>query len=536
MAHIQLIGLSEAKSPDDKVWKLPYAFPIIIRQLQKTRHSFDLLDTHLHKLTFPELLDKVSACGARVYGISAWSHNYALVKRLTEHIRRCHPDALIIVGGIISGNDDVLLLKTETDIVCTSAEGEFVLPELLDCVDRDGEGLAQVAGVSFRDKGTGEVVRTAKRPIMSLSQYRQQDMPAYEYFDEQLHEISRNLATRENQPIKAFPLLTMRGCPFRCTFCGHLHGQRFLRRTWEQFFDEVDFLVSRYGFTGFFSTDTNLFLNEREVDEYCRLYRERGMTFLMAAEVRLTFGSEDMFRKLRAHGVIVIIFGFESGSQEMLDRMQKGIQIDVAWDIIQASLRAGSIIHGNYIFGTPGENRRTIGETRDFLVKLSLAIDKQKEDFDRQGLLNTSGYGWSVLTLSPTSRLYQQARHDGLLPDEDAYLMSLGREELMRLAEGSSQKIALVQEGGDVNMSGFTSREALGHYVKYSLSLVQVRVCIAEFKTSSVGVLLAHCLDTLGHLARYLALTCADTLRGRRGYPAGPAPRTKTRPAHQATA
>ncbi len=536
MAHIQLIGLSEAKSPDNKVWKLPYAFPIIIRQLQKTRHSFEHLDTHIDKLTFPELLDRVERCTARIFGISAWSHNYSLVKRLSAHIRQCFPDALIIVGGIISGNDEVLLTKTDVDIVCTAAEGEFVLPELLDCADRGGAGLDQVAGVSYRDKASGEIVRTAKRAVMTPSQYRQQDMPAYEYFDATLHEISRNLSERTNQPIQAFQLLTMRGCPFRCTFCGHLHGRRFLRKNWDQFFDEVEFLVQRYGFTGFFSTDTNLFLNEREVDEYCRLYRERGMKFLMAAELRLTFGTEAMFRKLREHGVIVILFGFESGSQEMLDRMQKGIQLDVAWDIIQASLRAGSIIHGNYIFGTPGENQRTIGETRDFLVKLSLAIDRQKEEFAQKGLLNTSGYGWSVLTLAPTSRLYAQAKQAGLLEDEEAYLISLGREELMRLAEGSSQKIILVQEGGDINMSGFSSREALGRYVKYSLALVQLRVCLARFTPADTGKLLGHCRDTLGLLARYLLRACADRLHGRRPYPAGPAPSPKARPEAQATA
>ena len=86
MAHIQLIGVAEEASPDGKIWKFPYAFPVLIRGLVDTKHTFDIVDTHLHKMSYNDLFDFVKECRAKIYGISAWSHNYLLVKHLIKLI------------------------------------------------------------------------------------------------------------------------------------------------------------------------------------------------------------------------------------------------------------------------------------------------------------------------------------------------------------------------------------------------------------------------------------------------------------------
>ena len=72
MAHVSLVGVSEIKSPDNKIWKFPYAFPIIISQLRLTSHTFDVIDTHLHKLTPEELVACLIESDSQVFGISAY--------------------------------------------------------------------------------------------------------------------------------------------------------------------------------------------------------------------------------------------------------------------------------------------------------------------------------------------------------------------------------------------------------------------------------------------------------------------------------
>ena len=113
MAHIQLIGIVEPKSSDGKIWRFPYAFPIIIRKLLSSSHTFDLCDTHLHKKSRGELLSILANCDAQIYGISAYSEGYNFAKEIANTIRKNCKDAIIIAGGLIAKNDDVLLRNTE---------------------------------------------------------------------------------------------------------------------------------------------------------------------------------------------------------------------------------------------------------------------------------------------------------------------------------------------------------------------------------------------------------------------------------------
>jgi anaerobic magnesium-protoporphyrin IX monomethyl ester cyclase len=519
MAHLILLGITEPKSADNKVWKLPYALPIIVRQLQKTSHTFEVLDTHLHKLTFTEIAARALAKKRQVYGISAWSHNYLQVKELASRIRAAYPEAVIIVGGILSGNDEAVLNTTDVDIVSTGAEGEHILPELLDCIDRGLTDLGQVDGISYRGPG-GEVIRTQKRRLMTREDFQKQEFPAYDYFDEQMHEIAANLKTRHDVPIQAFPLLTMRGCPFRCTFCGHMYGHRILRKNWDLFFDEVLFLVDRYGYTGFFSNDTNMFLNEKDAHDYCAEYKRRGATFHIVAELRLTFGDEALFRKLSDHGIKIVNYGLESGSQDILDRMQKGTRMDTCRRIIKETLDADVMIHGNFIFGIPGENKHTIKETREFMFEIERMYAAQRKRFAQKGRMNTSGYGWTVLLLSPTSALYREAIEEGLITDEAAYLASLSDERFMQLAKGSTFKISLAQEAGEINMSEFSSRTALAHYVKFSMHWVAF---LARFLETGRWVGQPQATLKFGwlavkHYGQYLKTAFGDALDGRKGY------------------
>lgn len=473
MAHIQLVGLAEMKSPDDKIWKFPYAFSVIIRRLLDSEHSFDIIDTHLHKKSAGELIDYLKQSNANIFGISAFSHNYALVKLIAHTLKEVKPDSTIVVGGILSGNYKILLEKAKIDIVCTAAEGEMVLPEILDALD-GRRPLESISGIAFMKNG--KVIKTPHRKVMSNKDYQDTPLPAYEYFDEQLQEIADNVNQLENLPVKGFTILTMRGCPFKCTFCGHLYGHRFLKMRWDKFFSHLEFLVDRYGITGFFCQDTNQFLNEKDAYEYCRLYSKGNHTFKICSAMRPTFGDVEMFRALKKNGVEVILFGMESGSQRLLDRMKKKFNLKKMKEVFKAAMDAGLHISGNFIFGTPGENIESVKETRDLMFWLENEFYKQRIAFAKDGREPcTSGYGFTFLVPSPTSELYQLALDKGFITDEETYLLQLSNDDHKLLAKGSRFKLALAEAGADINMSDFPSKSSLVRYVNYSIALTKWR-------------------------------------------------------------
>ena len=520
MAHALLVNLVEQKSPDNRVLKFCYAFPIIIRQLQKTSHTFDLVDMHLDKLTFEELSQRVLASDALVFCISAWPLNYSEVKELTRRIRETRPEAYIVVGGIISGIPRVVLENTPVDVVSVSAEGEYVLPEVLDCLENDYDALKDVRGICYKDRRTGEIVTTGPRKLMTNDDFNQRELPAYEFFDKYLHELAGNINGRKDVPVKGFPSITARGCPFQCTFCGHLYGRKFLRKKWENFFDEMAFLEKRYGAQGFYSLDTNLFLNRQDVDDYCDEYDRRGCTWGMVAELRLSFGDYEMYRKLYDHGVRVVVLGFESGSQEMLERMKKGIHLPKARQVITDCLRAGVMVCGGLLFGTPGENKRTMKETRDYMLFIEREIEEQKKRNLPRGEFATSFVDWSLLVPTPSSELYRIAVEDGVIDDEEAYTIKISSSRFKTIKKGSTFRIRLNKEGYVVNMSEFSSNWAMIYYARYISDQVKMRTSFFMYGSfrDKLARFIPHLSKMCWNYAAYCAVRAADMLAGRKGY------------------
>jgi len=475
MAHIQLIGVSEIASLDHKVWKFPYAIPMLISGIINTSHTFDVVDTHIDKLSFVDLIEYLKDSTSDIYGISAWSHNYLVVKTLIKEIRSNNKKATIIVGGILAGNYQALFENTDVDIVVMSAEGENIISDLLDSIDNAKNDLDKILGIAYRDRVNQSIVITPKSIPTTKKEYQKittVPKPVYKYFDKAISEMVSNINSRVDVPVKGFPLLTQRGCPFKCSFCGFFTGSKLLRKTWEGFFNEVEYLIDRYGIQGIYSYDSNMFLNESDVDNYCLEYSKRGHSFLSAVELRPTFGSIKMFKKLYDHGVRVILFGIEHGSQEMLDRMNKQYDIDVTTRIFQYAVEAGLFIHGNLLFGTPGESSKTIRESRSLMLHLDSIINIQNQSLSAVGERGYSGYGWSVLVPAPPSALYEKAITEGYIKNEDDFLESLSDESNFKLLKGSNFAISLKEKGGSVNMSNFSTNASLIANIRYNKAVV----------------------------------------------------------------
>jgi len=481
MAHIQLINVSETKSMDGKIWRFSYGFPIIIRSLMETKHTFNVTDLHLHKMTFEDLFEFIDNCDDFIFGISAYSNSYVIVKEVVKKIRKKNPEAVIIVGGFLSGNDDVLMKCTEVDIVVTSAIGEKVLPEILDALDANSS-VEHISGLTYKDRKNGQIMRTSKRKIISRDEYCKTPRPAYEYFDKELKEMTHNINSMSSVPVKGFSVITQRGCPFSCTFCGDSFGNHYLRKEWKDVFEEFEFLIDRYGVQGLYSVDTNFFLNRKDVDDYCRTYRERGHTFDMVIPLRPTFGDDEMFRKLAKHGIKVITFGIEHGNQKMLNRMKKKYNLNKMKKVYKAAVDAGICIYGNFIFGTPGENKDTIQDSKELMLFLEKLIYEQKIKFKQEGKICTSGYTWSILLPSPPSELYNTAIKKGLIEDEEQYLIALCAEKLTKTRQGKVFDIELSRVGGDVNMSEFVSKSDLIFNVEHSIMQVKLQSLLFDDK------------------------------------------------------
>ena len=168
-------------------------------------------------------------------------------------------------------------------------------------------------------------------------------------------------------------MMSSRGCPFRCTFCqqGFLLP-KYRSHSTPRIIAEIDKLV-RTGYTAIAFADDNFLANKRKTEFIMDHIIKEGYELTMwILNARVDSADKQLYAKLRKAGVEHIIFGIESGDQEILDFYHKKITLDQIRKAVGISNEAGIFTSGHFIIGAPIETRRHIRNTVRFARSLPL--------------------------------------------------------------------------------------------------------------------------------------------------------------------
>lgn len=296
---------------------------------------------------------------ARAVGISCFSTDTAFVRDLCAEIKAARPGLPIIVGG-----PHAVLRPEQT---AAHPDIDFVIPgpgeeptaQLLTMLREGRTDYESVPGICFRREG--RVVRTgpAGRPPDYRTDYSL--LPP------------NKLATMGEYT----EVLAGRGCSFQCTFCYNaVCGQKWVGKPAEALLDELDEVVARYNPQAINFRDENFFQSKERVLAFLEGYRQRGYTFRWDATCRASYFTksyidEALLGRIAQAGCRRLKFGFESGSQRVLDFLKKGNKAERYIHV--ARLVAATPIIGSYSFltGVPTETyeecRQTLKLVRDIL-------------------------------------------------------------------------------------------------------------------------------------------------------------------------
>ena len=194
-------------------------------------------------------------------------------------------------------------------------------------------------------------------------------------------------------------MITSRGCPYRCTFCFKVEP-RFRCRSPHHVMAEFDTLRDR-GVRSIHIQDDAFTANKRRCIEICDELTRRKYRFELKVRSRVNSIDEDILRKLKAAGVRQIIYGFESGSQTVLDSMNKKTTVGMNRRAVDLTKKVGIACYGEIMVGMPGETRATVDETLAFLLEKKPII----------------GYV-PVLYPLPTTSVYEDAKRNGTLVND----------------------------------------------------------------------------------------------------------------------
>lgn len=162
-------------------------------------------------------------------------------------------------------------------------------------------------------------------------------------------------------------MMTSRGCPYNCIFCFKLEG-KYRCRSAEHVMCEFDTLKKR-GVRSIHIQDDNFTANQERCLDIANKLADEKYKFDIKIRSRVDTVSEKMLQRLKEAGVKQIVYGFESGSQKMLDAMNKRTTVEMNEEAVAMTKKVGIACYGEIMIGIPGETKETINETISFLLK-----------------------------------------------------------------------------------------------------------------------------------------------------------------------
>ncbi len=272
--------------------------------------------------------------------------------------------AKTIAFGYIATVKDTELLKQYPFIdIIIRGEPEITFKEIL-----AGTPLGEIKGITSHN--STEIMRNEDREFND-------DLDALPF-------PSRDLIKNEvyKDPITGRVFTTIqasRGCNFRCTFClsGIVSGKKVRLRSVSNVLGEIKSCVTDFGITDFFFRGDTFTADKKWILDLCREINRGGLKITWYCNSRVDTIDREMLEAMKKAGCKLITFGIESGSEEMLKHIKKGITKQQALDAIRTTREVGIIAWAFYILGLPGETEQTIDET----IKFSREVDSDLVEY-----------------------------------------------------------------------------------------------------------------------------------------------------------
>ena len=266
---------------------------------------------------------------------------------------RAENTALVIgmVGAAVAVNPEAALRASGAVTFVARSEFDFTIQQVA-----EGRPLERILGLSYRVNG--RVEHTPERPVL-------ENMDALPF----VTPVYRRDLTVENYAIgylrhPYLSLYTGRGCRSRCTFClwpQTVGGHRYRTRSPEHVAEEMALAVRLFPEVKEFFFDDDTFTDDLpRAEAIARRLGPLGITWSANAKANVPY---DTLKVLRDNGLRLLLVGYESGNQQILNNIKKGLRLDVARRFTRDARRVGITIHGTFILGLPGETRETIQET-----------------------------------------------------------------------------------------------------------------------------------------------------------------------------
>jgi len=417
---------------------IPYGLATVASTLQHAGIDVEIYDINTLRPSRDQISDTLKDKTWDIAGVSGLITTYAFQNWIISQLKAINPAAPVISGGgLATSNGELLFNQTDVDIT-VGGEGEQTMLELCRALELGGD-LSKIPGIRFRQNGR-IVLNETRKNIENLDDI---PFPAWDLLPMETYlensiwgDVANNSSgfRKDVAVTRSMNIVSSRGCPSLCRYCYHLFGRSDYRfRSAQHVIEEIEILVDRYciDFIGF--VDDNMMASEKWLLKFCGLMERKKFPLTWGCHGRVNSANPEVLQRMAETGCVWIGYGIESGSQRMLDAMNKKATVEQAKQAITNTRNAGIYANTTFIFGYPGETLESIQETIDF--KREMGIES----------------GSFFATPYPQTPLYEKAQ--SRIKDEEAFIRSLGNatEFSINLTQFDDEILFMLKEAMDAN-------------------------------------------------------------------------------------
>ena len=335
--------------------------------------EFKIIDAALEDCTPEEAAKSSADFSPDLIGITGLTVHTGDVMRTAHECKKICPNANIITGGPGStSNYDEILNEKAIDL-CVIGEGEDALLELVRTIDNGGD-IKALKGVAFRDP-SGKVVKNCDRALMEDLDVI--PFPAYHLIDVKKYFSCKKRTAQSPVSISKhiMPILSSRGCPYKCSFCHNTFGKQFRDRSAENVFAEISWLKQTYGIKELEVIDDIFNFNRKRAKEIFNkiIAADLGLMIAFPNGLKYEMLDHELMDLFKKGGVYRIAFGIESGNYNVQKyKIRKVVDLEKIREVINYGDKLGFYLSGFFQLGLPGETKQEMMDTINFATSTKL--------------------------------------------------------------------------------------------------------------------------------------------------------------------
>lgn len=317
---------------------------------------FDYIVSHYSREKLSAQLDDFQP---EAVGAGCVTLNFYEAQKILRDVRSINPEIITMMGGphVSFTAEETLRNYPEIDLIFVG-EADDTIIEFAPLLKQKNKWRG-IRGISYRQGD--EFINNGKRDlIMDLDCLT---MPA------------RHLLPVSRYRALGFPvsMITGRGCPHSCIFClgRKMVGSKVRRRNPKLVLDEMEQIIG-LGFERINIADDLFASDGQRVKEICNGIKQRNLNFTWSAFARVDTVDQEMLDAMVAAGCDSVSFGLESGNQEMLKRIKKGIKLEQIHSAVKMCRQSGMLAHASFMVGLPGETKETLAQTEELAKSLNI--------------------------------------------------------------------------------------------------------------------------------------------------------------------